>query len=107
LRHVVVDGQPLVKGKRVTGFSDSEEDAVGLTGVVPFSVEGELKRLGGRYEKRADWASFAIADQGLITGQNPASSRAVAEALVAAQGTASISGRTAVFSGSTAPIQLA
>lgn len=82
-RHVRMDGQPLVKGKRVTGFSDSEEAAVQLTGVVPFLVEDELKRLGGLYEKVVDWKSFAITDDRLITGQNPASSRAVAEALVA------------------------
>jgi putative intracellular protease/amidase len=82
LRHVVVDGVPLVKGRRVTGFSDSEEAVVGLTEIVPFMVEDELKRLGGRYEKAADWQSLAIVDGKLITGQNPASSGAVAHALV-------------------------
>ncbi len=82
-RHVRIDGQPLVKGKRVTGFSNSEEAAVQLTEVVPFLVEDELKRLGGLYEKVADWKSFAIIDDRVITGQNPASSRAVAEELIA------------------------
>ena len=82
LRHVMIDGQPLVKGKRVTGFSDTEEAAVGLTDVVPFRLEDELKRLGGLYEKVSDWHSFAIVDERLITGQNPASSRAVADALI-------------------------
>jgi putative intracellular protease/amidase len=82
LRHVLVDGAPLVRGRRVTGFSDSEEEAVGLTKIVPFLVEDELKRVGGHYEKRADWQSFAITDGQLITGQNPASSSAVAGALL-------------------------
>ena len=83
LRHVTIDGQPLVRGKRVTGFTNSEEAAVQLTTVVPFLVEDELKRLGGRYEQAADWASFAITDGRLVTGQNPASSTASAEALLA------------------------
>jgi putative intracellular protease/amidase len=82
LHRVTIDGQPLVKGKRVTGFANSEEEAVGLTEVVPFLVEDELVRLGGLYEKAADWESFAITDGRLITGQNPASSTAGAEALV-------------------------
>jgi putative intracellular protease/amidase len=82
LRHVLVDGAPLVRGRRVTGFSDTEEAAVGLTKIVPFLVEDELKRLGGRYEKVADWQSLAITDGWLITGQNPASSSAVADALL-------------------------
>jgi putative intracellular protease/amidase len=67
-----------VKGKHVTGFSDSEEAAVQLTNVVPFLVEDELKRLGGLYEKGADWGSFLQVDGNLITGQNPASSAAAA-----------------------------
>jgi putative intracellular protease/amidase len=75
-------GQPLVKGKRVTGFANSEEEAVHLTNVVPFLVEDELKRLGGKYEKVSDWESFAITDGRLITGQNPASSTAAAKALL-------------------------
>jgi len=82
LRHVKHDGEPLVKGRRVTGFTNSEEEAVKLTKVVPFLVEDELKRLGGRYEKAGDWQSFAIVDGRLVTGQNPASSEATAEALL-------------------------
>jgi len=68
------DGSPIVKGKHVTGFSDTEEDAVQLTNVVPFLVEDELKRLGGLYAKGPDWSSFVLVDGNLITGQNPASS---------------------------------
>jgi putative intracellular protease/amidase len=80
LRHVrAADGTPLVKDKKVTGFSDSEEAAVQLTDIVPFLVEAELKRLGGNYSKGADWGSYAVAEGNLITGQNPASSVAVAE----------------------------
>lgn len=86
LRHVELDGQPLVKGKRVTGFSNTEEAAVQLTEVVPFLLEDELKRLGGRYEKAADWQSFTLSDGMLITGQNPASSQAAAERLLAVLG---------------------
>ena len=82
LHHVQFQGQPLVKGKRVTGFTNGEEEAVQLTKVVPFLVEDELKRLGGLYEKAADWASFAVTDGRLVTGQNPASSQAGAEALL-------------------------
>lgn len=82
LHRVQFQGQPLVNGKRVTGFANSEEEAVHLTKVVPFLVEDELKRLGGRYEKAADWASFVITDGRLVTGQNPASSKAGAEALL-------------------------
>ena len=75
-------GAPLVKGKRVTGFTNGEEEAVGLTKVVPFLVEEELKRVGGLYEKAPDWQSFAIVDGRLVTGQNPASSTAAAQALL-------------------------
>ena len=82
LRKVTYQGQPIVKGKRVTGFTDSEEEAVHLTEVVPFLVEDELKRLGGRFEKGADWADFTIVDGRLITGQNPSSSRSAAKELV-------------------------
>jgi putative intracellular protease/amidase len=82
LHKVTYKGAPLVKGKRVTGFTNGEEAAVQLTRVVPFLVEDELKRVGGRYEKAADWQSFAIADGRLITGQNPASSTAAAQALL-------------------------
>lgn len=79
---VMYQGEPLVKGKRVTGFTNGEEEAVQLTHVVPFLVEDELKRIGGRYEKAADWESFAITDGRLVTGQNPASSTAAAQALL-------------------------
>ena len=75
-------GAPLVKGKRVTGFTNGEEEGVHLTHVVPFLVEDELKRVGGLYEKAADWQSFAIVDGRLVTGQNPASSTAAAQALL-------------------------
>ncbi len=75
-------GVPLVKGKRVTGFTNGEEAAVGLTHVVPFLVEDELKRVGGLFEKVADWKPLAIIDGRLVTGQNPASSTAAAKALV-------------------------
>ncbi|NKL63930.1 type 1 glutamine amidotransferase domain-containing protein [Rhizobium leguminosarum bv. viciae] len=82
LHRVTYKGAPIVKGKRVTGFTNGEEEEVQLTTVVPFLVEDELKRLGGLYEKKANWASFAITDGRLITGQNPASSTAGAQALV-------------------------
>ncbi|MFK3772343.1 type 1 glutamine amidotransferase domain-containing protein [Pseudomonas sp. NPDC089406] len=84
LRHVkAADGSPLIKGRRVTGFTNGEEAAVELTDVVPFLIEDEFQRLGGLYEKGPDWAPFVVEDGKLITGQNPASSEAVAEALVA------------------------
>ena len=76
------NGQPLVKGKKVTSFSDSEEEAMGLTKVVPFLLEDELKKLGAHYSKGADWSSHAEQDGLLITGQNPASSEAVAKLLL-------------------------
>lgn len=76
------DGSPLVQGKQVTGFSNSEEAAVGLTDVVPFLVEDELQKCGGIYSKGADWQSFSVHDGNLITGQNPASSEAVAYAVL-------------------------
>jgi putative intracellular protease/amidase len=79
---VMYNGAPLVKGKRVTGFTNGEEEAVHLTKVVPFLVEDELKRIGGHYEKAADWESFAVVDGRLVTGQNPASSTAAAQALL-------------------------
>jgi putative intracellular protease/amidase len=82
LHRVTYKGAPLVKGKRVTGFTNGEEEAVQLTHVVPFLVEDELKRVGGLYEKAPDWQSFAITDGRLITGQNPASSTAAAKALL-------------------------
>lgn len=82
LHRVTFEGKPLVKGKRVTGFTNSEEEAVQLTNVVPFLVEDELKRLGGRFEKAPNWQSFVVVDGHLITGQNPASSTAVAQTLL-------------------------
>lgn len=77
------DGSPLVQGKKVTGFTNSEEAAVGLTNVVPFLVEDELIKSGGRFSKVDDWQPYAIRDGLLITGQNPASSTSAAETLVA------------------------
>ena len=82
LRRVTYKGAPIVKGKRVTGFTNSEEEAVHLTNVVPFLVEDELKRLGGIFEKAPDWQPFSIVDGRLITGQNPASSTGAAQALL-------------------------
>ena len=77
-----VDGKPLVSGRRVTGFTNTEEEGVGLTDVVPFLVEDMLKANGGAYEKGDDWASFVLRDGKLVTGQNPASSAAAAEELL-------------------------
>jgi putative intracellular protease/amidase len=76
------NGHPLVKGKKVTGFSDTEEETVGLINVVPFLLEDELKKLGAHYSKGADWSSYTVHDGLLITGQNPASSEAVAALLL-------------------------
>lgn len=85
LRHVqATDGTPLVKGKKVTGFTNTEEAAVGLTDVVPFLVEDMLTAAGGIYSKTGDWGVHVVRDGLLITGQNPASSAAAAEALVEA-----------------------
>jgi putative intracellular protease/amidase len=81
LRHVTYNGAPLVKGKRVTGFTNGEEEAVHLTHVVPFLVEDELKRLGAIFEKLPNWQPFSIVNGRLITGQNPASSTSAAVAL--------------------------
>ena len=76
------DGKPLVSGKDVTGFTNSEEEGVGLTHVVPFLVEDMLKANGGNYQKGADWASFVVTDGKLVTGQNPASSEEAARKLL-------------------------
>ncbi|APA65966.1 type 1 glutamine amidotransferase domain-containing protein [Maribacter sp. 1_2014MBL_MicDiv] len=76
------DGNPLVKGKKVTGFTNSEEEAVQLTEIVPFLVEDMLQENGGIYSKKEDWAAYAVQDGNLITGQNPASSELVAEKLL-------------------------
>lgn len=77
------DGAPLVQGKSVTGFTNSEEAAVGLTDVVPFRVEDMLTSNGGNYSKKADWQPYAITDGNLVTGQNPASSELAAHAVLA------------------------
>jgi len=82
LKVVAVNGEPLVKGKEVTGFSNTEEAAVKLTDVVPFLLEDELKKLGAQYSKAADWNSHVKKSGFLITGQNPASSEAVANMLL-------------------------
>jgi putative intracellular protease/amidase len=82
LRHVKYNGAPLVKGKRVTGFTNGEEEEVQLTKVVPFLVEDELIGLGAIFEKVANWVPFSIIDGRLITGQNPASSTSAAKNLL-------------------------
>ncbi|WP_461631486.1 type 1 glutamine amidotransferase domain-containing protein [Labilibaculum euxinus] len=83
LRHVKnAQGEFLVKGKKVTGFTNEEEEAVQLTKVVPFLVEDMLKENGGIYSKGDNWAAYAVQDGNLITGQNPASSALVAEMLL-------------------------
>ena len=76
------DGNFLIKGKKVTGFSNTEEVAVKLDKIVPFMLEDELKKKGGIYSKKDDWASYVVKDGLLITGQNPASSGAVAKELL-------------------------
>ncbi len=76
------NGEPLVKGKNVTGFTNTEEAAVQLTNVVPFLLEDELKNKGGKYSKKDDWASYVVKDGLLITGQNPASSEEAAKELI-------------------------
>ncbi|MFW2036625.1 type 1 glutamine amidotransferase domain-containing protein [Acinetobacter junii] len=83
LRHVKTsDGKPLVSGKSVTGFTNTEEEAVGLTEIVPFLVEDMLKENGGHYSKVDDWQVHVQVDGLLVTGQNPASSAATASALL-------------------------
>ncbi|MBS1038550.1 type 1 glutamine amidotransferase domain-containing protein [Gluconobacter cerinus] len=77
-----VDGMPVVSGRNVTGFSNSEEDAVGLTKIVPFLVEDMLKAKEGQYSKGPDWQSYVVTDGPLITGQNPGSSEATAKELL-------------------------
>src|SRR6202521_643956 len=82
LRHVTYRGEPLVKGKHVTGFTNGEEEEVQLTHVVPFLVEDELLRLGATFEKMANRQPLSVTDGRLITGQNPASSTSAAQALL-------------------------
>jgi putative intracellular protease/amidase len=82
LRHVTYQGEPLVKGKHLTGFTNGEEEEVQLTRVVPFLVEDELLRLGAIFAKVRNWQPLSIVDGRLITGQNPASSTGTAQALL-------------------------
>jgi len=83
LRHPKTpDGQPVVRGKSVTGFTNTEEAAAGLTEIVPFLVEDMLKKNGGQYSKAGDWQPHVLTDGLLITGQNPASSEPAAQALL-------------------------
>jgi len=83
LRHVKTpDGKPLVQGKKVTDFTDGEEEDVGLTNVVPFLVEDELINLGATYSKVKNWGVHTVADGQLISGQNPASSGPAAKVLI-------------------------
>lgn len=81
------DGQSIVAGKRVNAFTDDEEDAAGLSAIVPFKLESRLRELGGRFEKAPNWLSFAVQDGALVTGQNPASSLRVAQLVLQALGT--------------------
>ena len=82
LKNVKVNGDYLVKGKKVTGFSNTEEEAVGLTKIVPFLLEDRLSQNGGIYSKKENWQPYAVEDGLLITGQNPASSKLVAQKLL-------------------------
>lgn len=82
LRHVTYQGEPIVKGKYVTGFTNGEEEEVKLTNVVPFLVENEMMRLGAIFEKKMNWQPFVVTDGRLITGQNPPSSTSVAQTLL-------------------------
>lgn len=83
-RHTkAANGDPLVKGRTVTGFTNGEEEAVGLTDVVPFLLEDMLAAKGGDYQKGPDWGEFVVEDGNLITGQNPASSEKAARRLMA------------------------
>jgi putative intracellular protease/amidase len=82
LKNVKINGEFLVKGKNVTGFSNTEEEAVGLTSIVPFLLEDVLQKNGATYSKAEDWHAYAVEDGLLITGQNPASSKLVAEKLL-------------------------
>ena len=82
-RHTLnASGMPLVEGKSVTGFTNSEEEAAGLTHSVPFLVEDMLKKNGAKFSKASDWQSYVLTDGNLITGQNPASSGSAASAVL-------------------------
>lgn len=76
------NGTPIIKGKRVTGFTNTEEKAVGLDKVVPFLLEDKLRELGGLYSQGPDWSSYVTTDGILVTGQNPASAEATARAVM-------------------------
>lgn len=82
LRHAFSAGEPLVRGRNVTGFSNSEEEAIGLTSVVPFLVENMLRNNGARYSCAENWQAHVVCDGHLVTGQNPASSEETARALL-------------------------
>ena len=82
LLNATLVGKPLIAGRAVTGFSNTEEAAVELTDVVPFLLEDALQEKGAKYEKNADWQPYVIQDGLLVTGQNPASSEPTAKALV-------------------------
>lgn len=82
LANVEDNKEPLVRGKNITGFTNSEEEAVGLTNVVPFLVEDKMNQLGANYSKAGDWESYVLVDGRLITGQNPASSEEAARELL-------------------------
>ena len=87
MRAKAADGTSVVKGKRVTGFTNSEEEASGLTTVVPFLLQDMLMESGGHYSKAGDFQPYMVTDGALITGQNPASSEPAARALLARQAT--------------------
>lgn len=82
LKNTEINKEPLVRGKNVTGFSNSEEEAAGLTDVVPFLVEDAMNQMGADYSKGEDWSSYVMVDRNLVTGQNPASSKEAARRLL-------------------------
>ncbi|MGP1683560.1 MAG: type 1 glutamine amidotransferase domain-containing protein [Giesbergeria sp.] len=84
------DGRSIVFDKRVNSFTDDEEDAAGLSDVVPFKLESRLRELGARFEKAPNWASFAVQDGSLVTGQNPASSARVAQLVLQVLGVTAV-----------------
>jgi putative intracellular protease/amidase len=89
------DGKPIVEGKRINSFTDAEEDAVGLSGVVPFRLESRLRELGAVFEGAPNWQPFAVRDGQFITGQNPQSSKLVAQHVVEALSLTSLKQATA------------